>query len=186
MYFPFSLSPSLHVSSDTTCRHNVSSDYDLITGTQVEKWKKRWFELKPNGLLVYYDKREPSKRKMKVHVVYLTRHRLSSCPIECTVEHDVLKSRIWIEAHKLKNRGRYDLTLQVVTSTMAELERWTNVFRAVSMFITLHPIGSSSHESGATTRYELRVHGAALINRTACTHDAYYLFGYASCRNQRY
>ena len=135
----------------------------------MEKWKKRWFELKPNGLLVYYDKREPSKRKMK-----------GACGISDKTQIIVLPDRMhgrarcfkitnldW-KAHKLKNRGRYDLTLQVVTSTMAELERWTNVFRAVRAHVHhaapdwIEVLTSPEQQLGI----ELRVHeDLALINR---------------------
>ena len=135
----------------------------------MEKWKKRWFELKPNGLLVYYDKREPSKRKMK-----------GACGISDKTQIIVLPDRMhgrarcfkitnldW-KAHKLKSRGRYDLTLQVVTSTMAELERWTNVFRAVRAHVHhdapdwIEVLTSPEQQLGI----ELRVHeDLALINR---------------------
>lgn len=138
-------------------------------GTAVEKWKKRWFELKPNGLLVYYDKEEPGKRKMKGACGISERTQITVLPDGMHNRSRCFEiSNLDWKAHKLKKRSRYDLTLQVVTPTLAELEKWTNVFRAVRSHVYsdvpdwIEVLTSPEQQLGI----ELRVHeDLALINR---------------------
>ena len=138
-------------------------------GTAVEKWKKRWFELKPNGLFVYYDKQNPSKRSMKGACVITKETQIIVLP---TSHHGrnlcfQLTSLDW-KAHKLKKRARYDLTLQVVSGTLTDLEKWTNVIRSVRSHVFpeimdwIEIVTAADQQLGI----ELRVHeDLALINR---------------------
>eukprot|EP00939_MAST-03C_sp_MAST-3C-sp1_P001164 g1164.t1 len=138
-------------------------------GTDVEKWKKRWFELKPNGLLVYYDKKEKPKRKMKGACVLSEKTQIIVLPDSHHGRNRCFQiTNLDWKAHKLKKRSRYDLTLQVVTPSYVELEKWSNVFRSVRSHVYpdatdwIEVITSADQQLGI----ELRVHeDLALINR---------------------
>lgn len=139
-------------------------------GTDVEKWKKRWFELKPNGLLVYYDKKEHTKRKMKGACGMSENTQIIVLPDSYYGRsHCFQVTNLDWKAHKLKKRSRYDLTLQIASpSSLIQLEKWTNVLRSIRshVFVTvpdwIEVVTSADQQLGI----ELRVHeDLALINR---------------------
>ena len=79
-----------------------------------------------------------------------------------------LTSLDW-KAQKIKQRARYDLTLQVADQTLAELEKWTNVVRRVRAHVFsaqkqdwIEVMTGPDEQLGI----ELRVHeNFAIINR---------------------
>jgi len=137
-------------------------------GTDRAKWKKRWFELKPNGLLMYYDKKGPGRtmkgaccisEKSQIVLLATQLHKRSRCFKFTNLD--------W-KAHKIKKRARYDLTLQVTQQSLMELERWTNVFRTVRGHVYpdcldwIEVMTNPEEQLGI----ELRVHeDLAIINR---------------------
>jgi hypothetical protein len=137
-------------------------------GTDRAKWKKRWFELKPNGLLMYYDA-EGSGRNMKGACKISDQSQIVLLPTQLYKRSRCFRvTNLEWKAHKIKERARYDLTLQVTQPNLAELERWTNVFRSVRSHVYpdcldwIEVMTNPEEQLGI----ELRVHeDLAIINR---------------------
>lgn len=142
-------------------------------GTDVAKWKKRWFEITPFGLLQYYDQADRKTRKLKGACALSRESKVTTLPTSMFGRSDCFEfTNLDWRAAKIKTRSRYNLTMQVLGDTQhqaqRELEKWTNVMRTVRRHVfpsvpdEIEVLTSADEQLGI----ELHVHeNYAIINR---------------------